>query len=76
MVRGAPYGYSWAMDRETRERICMLVDELLRRGVPRIVVQGILVWLDAQDGAYRPKDLRHGRKGIDARSGSAGAKGN
>ncbi len=57
MVRGAPYGYPWAMDRETRERICMLVDELLRRGVPEDVVAGVLEWLDAESW-WVAKDVR------------------
>ncbi len=75
MVRRAPYGYLGAMDRETRERICMLVDELLRLGVPEDVVAGVLRWLDAES-CWVALDVRQGRKSIDARSGSAGAKGN
>lgn len=35
------------MDRVTRERILMICDELLRRGVPLAAVQPILDWLDA-----------------------------
>lgn len=36
------------MDQVTRERIAMLCDELLRRRVPRSVVQHVIDWLDAQ----------------------------
>lgn len=53
----------------------MLVDELLRRGVPEDVVAGVLRWLDAESW-WVAKDVRHGRHSDDARSGSAGAKGN
>lgn len=70
------------MDRDTRERICMLVDELLRRGVPEDVVSGVLRWLDAESW-WVAKDLRHKGgevKGIRGsggpRSGKVGAKGN
>lgn len=37
------------MDNHTRnERVAMLCDELLRRGVPQPAVQPVIDWLDAQ----------------------------
>jgi hypothetical protein len=36
------------MDRMTLDRIAMLCDEMLRRGVPLAVVQPVIDWLDEQ----------------------------
>ena len=58
MVRRAPYGYLWVVDSEIRARILMLVDELLRRGVPEDVVAEVLRWLDVEREGWMPKDLR------------------
>jgi hypothetical protein len=37
------------------ERIAMLCDELLRHGVPREVVQGVVDWMDAQSPPWSPR---------------------
>lgn len=36
------------MNRTTLDRIAMLIDEMLRRGVPKDVVQPIIDWLKDQ----------------------------
>ena len=60
MVRNARNVQTGTLEREIRTRILMLVDELLRRGVPESEVQGILDWVDAERVGPRDLGIRGG----------------